>query len=381
MLAIQPKNYKIMLGLLLLLDTTLQAQTIRSILIATRDKYNLPAVGAAVIRQGKVAALDAIGVRKDGSDILVTRNDQFHLGSCTKAMTATMVAMLVEQGKLNWDRPLSETFPDMDMHPDYKSVTLRHLFMHRSGLPKESWPKGMGFMDVHRMEGNPRTQRRQYTEQILKQEPVSKPGTQYIYSNAGYTVAAVIAEEATNRSWEDLMTNMLFKPLGMKTAGFGAMGQPGKIDQPWQHKRAGNHLIPISPGPFSDNPPAIGPAGTVHCSLSDWVRFVQLHLGVRGQRLLRPETLQYLHTPSFRGDYALGWVVVERSWAGTKVLTHAGSNTMNYAMVWVVPEAQYAVLVVTNCNGDQSEKACDEAAQALIHAYSPQVENPQIRRR
>ncbi|MBN1816637.1 MAG: beta-lactamase family protein [Sedimentisphaerales bacterium] len=380
MLTGQVKIYKAMGGLLLLLGTTVHAQTVRSILIAARDKHHLPAVGAVVIRQGKIAVLDVVGVRKDGSDVAATRTDQFHLGSCTKAMTATMVAMLAERDKLDWDRPLADSLPDWEMHPDYKAVTLRHLFMHRAGLPNQSWPVGMNFMDVHNIEGHPRAQRLQYTKQILKQAPVAKPGTQYIYSNAGYTVAAVVAEEAMNQSWEDLMMDLLFKPLGMQTAGFGAMGQPGKIDQPWQHKRAGGRLIPVPPGPFSDNPPAIGPAGTVHCSLSDWARFVQLHLGLRGQKLLRQETLKHLHTPAFGGDYAFGWVVVQRPWVEAKVLTHAGSNTMNYAMVWLVPEAKYAVLVVTNCNGDQSEMACDEVAQALIHAYPPQINNPRARR-
>jgi CubicO group peptidase (beta-lactamase class C family) len=225
-------------------------------------------------------------------------------------------------------------------------------------------------MDMHRLPGTPRQQRRSYIEMVLARAPAARPGAQYIYANSGYSVAAVIAEEAMDMPWEQIMRRMLFEPLGMKTAGFGAMGSPGKIDQPWPHKKTPAGVSPVEPGRFSDNPPVIGPGGTVHCSLADWARFIQVHLG-RGGTLLERATIEKLHEPGFGGSYACGWQVTERAWGGGKVLTHAGTNTMNYAVAWVAPLKNYAVLVATNQGGGTEAQACDAVAVALVRSYPP----------
>ena len=106
-------------------------------LAPVREKYDFPALAAAVIVDGQLQALGVVGVRKHGSDIKAEPNDPFHLGSCTKAMTGTLVGLLVQQGKLKWDTPLVEYFPQWKdtMHPDYRGVTLVHLMSHRAGVP------------------------------------------------------------------------------------------------------------------------------------------------------------------------------------------------------------------------------------------------------
>jgi CubicO group peptidase (beta-lactamase class C family) len=206
---------------------------------------------------------------------------------------------------------------------------------------------------------------------LLTQPPEVKPGTEYLYSNAGYSVAGAAAERITDTDWEELMEQRLFHPLGMKTAGFGAMGEPDKIDQPWPHRAENTGALPIPPGPMSDNPPALGPAGRVHCSIGDWAKFILAHIkGANGEKsLLAPESFGILHTPAFEGDYACGWIATERPWGGGRVLTHAGSNTMNYAVVWMAPERDFAALAATNHGGDAAHAACDEAAGALIRRY------------
>jgi CubicO group peptidase (beta-lactamase class C family) len=353
------------------------SQDVGPLLEPIREKYALPALGGAVVLQGRMAALGATGFRKVNEDVKVTSSDQFHIGSCTKAMTATIVAMLVERGKLRWDTTLIEAFPDMadDMHPDYRHVTLKHLLTHRAGFPPSkpnlSWPKGKSFMDMHNLPGSAMQQRLAYTGMMLSQEPKVKPGTKYVYSDAGYAIAGVIAEQATNTPWETMMKEMLFSPLGMKTAGFGAMGSQGKINQPWQHRITDGKLRAIEPGRFSDNPPVIGPAGTVHCSIRDWAKFVIAHLqGARGAGgLLKPKTFKILHTPGFGGNYALGWDVKKRDWAGGKVLTHTGSNTLGFAVVWMAPKRDFAVLVVSNQGGGDVVKGCDEAVWMLINKF------------
>src|SRR4029079_6339969 len=105
------------------------------ILTRGRDEPNLPAVAAAAMKDGKLLALGAEGVRKVGDPTPVNSTDKFHIGSCTKAMTATLAAMFVERGKLRWTDTLAEIFPERatKMHPDYRLVTMEMLLAHRAG--------------------------------------------------------------------------------------------------------------------------------------------------------------------------------------------------------------------------------------------------------
>ena len=168
------------------------------------------------------------------------------------------------------------------------------------------------------------------------------------------------------------MREMLFEPLGMKSAGFGAPATPGEVDQPWGHtKDLLTGLEPVAPGPRGDNPAAIGPAGTVHCSVPDLVRYVAFHLtGEEGESdLLKAESFKKLHT-SAGDEYALGWVVLERKWAGGRALMHNGSNTMFYVVVWMAPDRKSAVITATNVGGPNAAFAgCNEAAEKLIKKF------------
>jgi CubicO group peptidase (beta-lactamase class C family) len=357
-------------------------ENLNSLLEPILKKYDLPALAGAIVTSKGLSAVGAVGVRKYGTDTPVTVNDQFHLGSDTKAMTATLLATLVEEGRISWSATLEQVFPDLapKMDPAYRKVTLEQLLAHRAGFTDESWPQGKTFKDMHELPGTPREQRTAYLAMVLSERPVNQPGSTYLYSNRSYAVAGAIAEKTANDSWEDLMQKRLFQPLGMQSCGFGAMGTPGardsnridpkKIDQPWQHKLLLTFHRPIEPGPLADNPAVIGPAGTVHCSIVDWGKFITAHLrGEKGEAgILKPETFKRLHTPSFGGNYAFGWLVVDRPWAGGPALNHAGSNLQNFAIVWMAPAKDFAVLIMTN-QGDTFD-ACDATAAALIAHFS-----------
>lgn len=340
---------------------------------AIRAEYKLPALAAALILDNELFALGAAGERKSGSGVSVTVDDPFHMGSCTKAMTATLTGVAIERGRLDWDDTLAELFPELrgEMHPSYRGATVRHLMDHRSGLPSNSWAPGTTFMDMHTLPGSPREQRAAYVGLMLKQEPVGAPGETYEYSNAGYGILGAIAERAMDAAWENLMRERLFEPLGMETAGFGAMGGPGPIEAPWQHIFSGGVFHPIEPGRYADNPPVIGPGGTVHCSMADWAKFVRLHLlGEDGEdSIAASETLRRLREPESGGEYAGGWVVTSRPWASGKVYTHAGSNNQNFCVVWMAPDENFAVMAATNAGGGDTAEACDRAAWTLIEKY------------
>jgi CubicO group peptidase (beta-lactamase class C family) len=188
-------------------------------------------------------------------------------------------------------------------------------------------------------------------------------------------------EQTLDTSWEKLIQKEVFDPLEMTTAGFGAMGKAGKIEQPWQHSAlpflAKLTSMPIEPGPFADNPNAIYPAGAVHCSVRDWARFVIAHLSGKtpnGKPYLSGESLQRLHTPYAGGGYAGGWIVLERDWGGGTVLHHGGSNTMNFALAWVAPKKRFAVLIVTNQAGSDEFEACNKVVERVLEWVLPTAE-------
>ncbi|MBX3748127.1 MAG: beta-lactamase family protein [Verrucomicrobiae bacterium] len=346
---------------------------ILQMLEAVRVEHPFPALAAAVIVDGRTVFTNAVGFRRLGGPERVTAEDRFHIGSVTKSMTATLAARLVEEGKIAWTTTIGELFPELEetMHADYRGVTLEQLLSNRGGMPAR--PPTTLWIRAWEGRGTPDEQRLEFVRGLLAGEPEVKPGSRSVYSNQGYAVAGVMLERAGGQPWEALMRGLLFEPLGMTTAGFGAPATPGEVDQPWGHsKPMFSGLRAVPPGPRADNPPAIGPAGTVHCSLGDLAKYVALHLaGARGgTNLLEAATFKKLHTPAGH-DYALGWVVLERGWAGGRVLMHNGSNTMFYVVVWIAPERNSAVIVATNVGADLAFKGCDQAVGKLIEAFFP----------
>ena len=240
-----------------------------------------------------VALVDVVGVRKRGDDTKATVDDQFHIGSDTKAMTATLVALLVQDKKLSYDMTLEKALPDLakKMHKDLPAVTLEQLLSHRAGLGATS----PAAVEDPAQRARPRDAHRRRPGRPRGGARVA-PGVKFAYSNLGYVVVGAVCERAGKDDWESLLKKHVFTPLGMKSAGFGAAGTRGKIDQPLPHNEAGK---PVEPGPGADNPPVFGPAGRVHCSLGDWGKFIADQLkGARGKKGLLPAAAyKKLQTP------------------------------------------------------------------------------------
>jgi CubicO group peptidase (beta-lactamase class C family) len=358
----------ISLAILLLAPLAASAETnsskdVSAILAPIVAKHDVPGVAAAVVHKGEIVALGVAGVRTRGRPEKITLADRFHIGSDTKAMTAMLCGILVDEGKLKWEQTLGETFPDVrdSMHSQYRTVTLEQLLTNRSGAPGDL-EKGPLWGRLWRYRGTPTAARRLLLEEFTAKPPAAPPGEKFIYSNAGFTMAGHMAEQVTGRSWEDLMREKIFRPLGMTTAGFGPPGTRSRNDQPRGHDADGS---PVEPGPAADNPVAIGPAGIAHCSIGDWAKFAAVNLPSAKTKLVKPETLQKLHTPvPGETKYAMGWIVADdQPWAGGPALTHAGSNTMWLAVAWLAPNKDLAILVACNQDHDQ---ACNDAVLALI---------------
>lgn len=349
-------------------------ERIARLLAPIRDAHRVTGLVGAVLSGGRLS-VGAVGVRKLGSPEPIRVTDRMHLGSNTKAMTATLLGTLVDEGTLSWGSTIREVFPDLapQLHPGYRAVTLHQLLTHRAGMPGNHGENPTE-REVARLQalaraafaGRTRTeQRRLFLGAVMKDPPKTKPGTAFDYSNHGYMGAASVAEQVTGQSWETLIRRRLFEPLGMSSAGFGPPGEQGEVDEPRGHFRVNGQLRPTHEDPFIV--PLAWPAGGVHCSVPDWSRFVALHLaGARGQgRLLKPATFRVLQTPPPGSGYACGWIVLERVVAAGRVLYHDGTNRAWYASMFLAPALDYALLVATNQGDEDGILAVNKAADAL----------------
>jgi CubicO group peptidase (beta-lactamase class C family) len=350
--------------------------------------YGLPALGAAVVKDGKIVAAGAVGTRKAGEKIPVTPRDRFHLGSDTKAITALLAAMLVEEGKLRWNSTVAEVFPELagTMTPGLRGVTLQQLLSHTSGIPSDNAAFGDLLGRTASQDGNLDDLRYFMVQQWSTQPLAAEPGTTFAYANMGYTLAGAMLERVGGKTWEELVTERVFKPLGLASAGFGPQATLGKIDAPLGHAVVNGKLKAFLAGPDGDNPLVIGPAGTGHMSLLDFAKWAGWNAGEgrRAPRLVRPDTLRKLHSPVIsmpdrpdaapgtpsRGKYALGWGEVTFPWAPEPFVYHGGSNQKNLAHILLQPKHDFAMVLVTNISGPKADQAFHALAEQLYRRYS-----------
>jgi CubicO group peptidase (beta-lactamase class C family) len=321
-----------------------------------RNKYGLPSISAAGVFNGQTVGVAAVGVRHIEKPEKVTLEDAYQLGSITKSFTATMIARLVERGILRWDMTLAQALPDIAMRPEYKTVTLEMLLTHRSGI----------IDNVQEASGELHQARKMYLEKSLA---LPRGQQKYFYSNVGYVTAAMIAEVATGKTWQDLIREEVFLPLEMKSADFGfgtnADPAPHVWDKPLLRKARAVGL-PYDTG----NSQVLEGAGGIRCPLTGLARYVSVHL--ERSSFLSPETWTYIHNDPFGNEYALGWSLMTRPWSKGVILNHNGSDTFNYAVIWIAPERSIAMIAATNIGRDRkgtldrSAKAVNDAVVAVF---------------
>lgn len=353
------------------------------------QRAKIPGAAALVLRGDRVIAQGAAGVRKHGSIVRVSVDDQFEICSCSKAMTATLVARLVDQGKLRWNTTLAELLSNSIAHlnPAWQRVTVSQALSHHAGMKDHFL---LFARTAQWRSGEPSALRLRYVSKILSRPPDYPPGTKFLYNSTDYLTLAAALEKITGRSWEDLMREELFQPLGLATAGFGPPGTAGQVDQPWGHGLHrvfsyplwGSGLTPFDPSSRSaDLSLAAAPAGLIHMSLGDWAKFATLHLRGdvanphRAMAFLQPESFAALHQANTDNDYVGGWFTGTRPWAkGPRpgdtgsVLYHQGDNGRWNCVIWIAPEIDFAVLVA--CNRASMWKSVDEVAAALVKEFA-----------
>jgi CubicO group peptidase (beta-lactamase class C family) len=330
-----------------------------------RASQNAPALAVVMVRRGQIAEIGAAGRRSADNTISVTNGDRWQIGSMTKAMTATLAAILVEDGSITWETTPVDVWPELanTIHPAFRNVTLRQFLSHTSGMKRDD---DFG-PAADSAAGTPMQKRRAWAEHLLTRAPEGTAGVMS-YSNVGYMVAGAMIETRAGSPWETSLTTRVFAPLGMTRTGFGAPGTPGAIDEPLGHFSRNGGFDPISPGSAEANiPAAVGPAGNVHTTLEDYARFMQAHIaGARGiPGLLTADSFQTLQRP-VASNYALGWGHTDNFPAlGVPGVSHSGSTGRWFSVVWLAPSLDAGVMVVTNGGGDRGSAAV-EALEGLM---------------
>ena len=334
-----------------------------------RDESGLAGVAVAVMTDGQLAGIADGGERRRRSGIALTVDDSWHIGSITKPMTATLMAVLEDDGRLSLDDTLPALLPDIEMVDGWDACTRHHLLTHTAGtradFPRKVqriWPDTAGELV---------TARRRFIADVLGRQPGSPCGERFAYSNVGYTIGGHIAETMAGKPYETLLEERLFAPLTLASAGFG----PPRGDAPDEEPIG--HLVFLRwfrwrADPFksrADNSLVTSPAGAVHMTIGDLARFGAAHLegeSARSPRLLPRAAWERLHTP-FLDGYASGWVRVEREWAGGPVLLHNGSNTLWYALLLLLPRRNTVLAFATNDGAVKAaETAFVELARELV---------------
>ncbi len=354
-----------------------------------RKTHAMKGVVIAIVTPSGLTAIAADGIRREGSPDRILTSDRMHLGSCTKAFTALLVATLVADGTLRWNSTIREIFdkhvaasphdanpsgltPDAAPRKDppaidvgWDAVTLEELLRHRGGAgtdaPKDAWATAWACRE------SPEVCRAQFVHSLLAKPPIHARG-KHAYSNQGYAIVGRLCEVATGMPYESLLATRVLAPLGITQFGFG-VPKHSLAESPSGHSATGavNDV---------DNPNAIAPAGTLHMPLTEWAKFIAFELGGPVPAALQRASTELSHThlaSNMPEREAMGWFVVDRPWGG-RVLTHSGSNTVWYCAAWLAPEKDFAVLAATNQGGDAAALGCDDLCSRMIQTCATGVE-------
>lgn len=340
-----------------------QPPALQPLLDGLRAKPGVPALAAAVVRDGKIVAVAVSGLRELGKPEPVTLKDRWVVGSCTKAMTRLLLCRLAQDGKVRLDQSLAEAFPGVGMNPGYAKATVTDLVRHTAGLPAYTRITPKLTPIVFELKGDPRSVRDRFAAHVLNEPPAGERG-RFLYSNAGFSLLGNLAERTAGKPWEDLMRQEVFGPLGMHSAviGLAAAQAAGPMPTGHAHEDTGFTVARFGP-PLAG---LFAPAGGVVLTIEDFARFAIAQAAVEGGK-----GGAYLGPAASASLPALRPADEGPAREGAVFLGGQGSFTAGFA-VW--PSRQFGVVVATN--GGESDEVCEAVVAALQTAYAPELAGP-----
>jgi CubicO group peptidase (beta-lactamase class C family) len=310
--------------------------------LMARDQ--IPGVAVGVVEQGQLVFVRGFGYRDLEARLPVTPDTLFPLGSCSKAFTATAVALLADEGRLGLDTPVRSYLPDFSLADPVASATLtaRELLTHRSGLPRHDlfWYQAPFSRD-------------ELYRRLRYLEPGGPPRTRWRYNSLMFVVAARVVERVSGLSWEHFVQSRILLPLNMRRTRLSPEAMEADADHasPYAIREGRAHRIPMLKGLS-----AIAPAGAVQSSVRDLARWLTFH-ATRSPGLLAEGMWRELHRPQAtmpaaeegevqRPSYALGWI--HETYRGHPLLVHNGAVDGFTAHLGFVPETGQGLIILVN---------------------------------
>lgn len=336
--------------------------------------WEVPGLGVAVVADGKVLLSKGYGKRNVESDLPVTPDTLFAIGSSTKAFTTYVLATLVEEGKLGWDKPVVDVWPEFRLSEPERTrlLTPRDMVTHRTGLPRHdlSW----------------------YNSGASREELIARMAhldfnyglrEQWQYNNFMFLAAGVLGERLTGKSWEDNVRERIFTPLGMNASNFNVDDSQRSADFALPYDKRDGKITAI---PFR-NISQVGPAGSINSSVNDMARWVQVQLTGKlggtldGRQIMSQAALDELHSPAMimqsnenrshvtAVGYGLGWFV--DMYRGEWRVHHGGNIDGFTALVFFFPGKKFGGVILANRNGTPLPDAVsEEIADRLLQLPS-----------
>jgi CubicO group peptidase (beta-lactamase class C family) len=338
-------------------QTASAPQDLDAVAARVLKEFEVPGLAVAIVKDGKVVLAKGYGVRKLGEPTPVDENTLFGIASNTKAFTAALLAMLVDEGKIGWDDPVVKHLPAFQLYDPYvtREMTIRDLLTHRSGL-------GLGAGDLLWW---PPTDfsREEIVRRFRFVKPESSFRSRYAYDNVLYLVAGQVITVVTGKSWDDFVKERIFTPLGMTTSNTSVAALMSSANAATPHAKIDGSLRLLAPQPL-DNVAACGAINSSVAEMAKWL-IAQLNRGGigEGRRLFSErqsremwssQTITPLSDPpphlaalkSNFSAYGLGWGLSE--YRGSKTVSHTGGLLGFVSRVTLVPDLNLGIVVLTN---------------------------------
>ncbi len=301
----------------------------------------------AVVQDGKVILSKGYGLRDVKKNLPVTEKTLFAIGSSTKSFTVTALGTLVDQGKLDWDKPVRDYLPDFRLWDQFATerMTPRDLVTHRSGLPRHDL---MWYSSPF--------SRQEIFERLRYLEPNKDFRTTFQYQNLMFMTAGYLAGHVAGTTWEQLVRKSIFEPLGMSSSNFSVTEMQKSADYSLPYQVVNDIVVDM---PFR-NIDAIGPAGSINSNIEDMTKYVMMHLA-KGKGVVSATNEIQMMTPQMAiaapspdkelGDLAYGMGFFVTSYRGHKFVHHGGNIDGFSALVAFLPQDNIGLVILTNQNG------------------------------
>jgi CubicO group peptidase (beta-lactamase class C family) len=340
---------------------------------SSMKEWKVPGAAVAIVKDQSVVYMKGFGVREIGKNEPVTSDTLFDIGSCTKAFTSAAIALLVDDGKMQWDGKVNEYIPFFHLRDPFadESVTMRDLLTHRTGVPSTDL---LWYVF-------PQASREQLIRRLAEAHPNAGFRTKFQYQNVMYVAAGYAVGQVAHSTWDDFVRSRIFQPLGMTESDTSSIDAQRSFDHASPHTQDPDGSVKVIPWHNIDN---AGPAGSINSSARDMAKWMMLQLNsgkYDGKQIISDKSMREMQAPqmviepegeiptiffpdSTQLSYGLGWFV--QQYRGHQLILHAGDIDGFSTMVVLIPEIHTGYFVVINLESFYRQALSYEIADRLL---------------